>query len=346
MFLQSGEFKLYSHCNEESVPQIGRKRNVRRTYSSSQWWSGGDRMNQIEWIAVDWGTSRMRLWALNAQGEIVETAAADAGMAKVAQGQFETTLLQLIEPWIAGHQDPVPVIACGMVGARQGWQEVPYEAVPCTPSTQFSKVVTESDQVDVRICWGLKQHSPADVMRGEETQIAGLLHSRSDYDGVVCLPGTHCKWARLNLGQVAEFQSFMTGELYELLAKSSVLRFSILDDDWHSDSFDEAVLTALDGPVSITGRLFGLRAESLVSKTGGHGSAARLSGYLIGLELASARRFWESSEVSIIGASKLAKHYQRALRLAGSSAQLLDTETMTLAGLRAAYSAYKVESDV
>jgi len=303
-------------------------------------------MNFIEWIAVDWGTSRMRLWALNAQGEIVESAASDFGMAKVSQGQFERTLLQLIDPWLAGNTDLIPVIACGMVGARQGWQEVPYESVPCTPSIRFSKVETLSQLVDVRICWGLKQQVPADVMRGEETQIAGLLHHRTDYDGVVCLPGTHCKWARLKQGLVAEFQSYMTGELYELLAKSSVLRFSIVDDDWQIEVFEEAVRTALDDPASITGRLFGLRAGALVGKACGHGNAARLSGYLIGLELASARRFWESNEVSIIGASGLAKHYQHAMNLVGSSAQLLDTEAMTLAGLKAAYNAYKVESDV
>ena len=304
-------------------------------------------MNQIEWIAVDWGTSRMRLWALNAQGEIVESAASEFGMAKIAQGQFETTLLQLIEPWLACQTKPLPVIACGMVGARQGWQEVPYEAVPCSPSSQLSNVKTESQQVNVQICWGLKQQVPADVMRGEETQIAGLLHHQgSSYEGVACLPGTHCKWANLAAGQVIEFQSYMTGELYELLAKNSVLRFSIHDDDWHTEVFDEAVRAALDEPGSITGRLFGLRAESLVGNSAGYGSAARLSGYLIGLELASARRFWESNKVSIIGASGLAKHYQRALKLVGCSAQLLDTEAMTLAGLKAAYEAYKVESDV
>jgi len=303
-------------------------------------------MKPIEWIAVDWGTSRMRIWALNAEGLIVESASSDFGMSKVGAGEFETTLLQLIAPWLSPESNATPVIACGMVGARQGWYEVPYEAVPCKPSIKFSKVETQNTRIDVRICWGLKQQVPADVMRGEETQIAGLLHHREDYDGVVCLPGTHCKWARLKQGQVTEFQSYMTGELYELLAKNSVLRFSIADEVWQEDLFDESVRLAISDPASITGRLFGLRANSLVSSAGITGNAARLSGYLIGLELASTRRFWELLEVSIIGASTLAQHYQRALDLVGCRAQLLDTEAMTLAGLRAAYEAYKEESDV
>lgn len=303
-------------------------------------------MSALEWIAVDWGTSRMRLWALDSSGNVIDSQSSDTGMAKLARDEFESTLLGLIEPWISDATHKVPVIACGMVGARQGWQEVPYEAVPCRPSIQFSRVETQSPNVDVRICWGLKQLDPADVMRGEETQIAGLLGGSIDYAGVVCLPGTHCKWARLEQGRVTEFQSYMTGEIFDLLSKNSVLRFSIDGQEWSDELFDAAVRDALSEPETITGRLFGLRAESLVSDHPKGGNAARLSGYLIGLELASTRSYWESNEVAIIGASALARHYQRALSLVGRAAQLLDTQQMTLAGLTTAYTAYKDQNNV
>jgi len=303
-------------------------------------------MSSLEWIAVDWGTSRMRLWALDSAGAVLDSRASELGMAKLSREEFEPALLELIAPWLAGVKKVIPVIACGMVGARQGWYEVPYEAVPCRPSIQFSRVETQSAQIDMRICWGLKQLQPADVMRGEETQIAGLLRQTPEYEGVVCLPGTHCKWARLQQGEVTEFQSHMTGEIYDLLSKSSVLRFSIDDNDWSDEVFDAAVTEAMAEPATITGRLFGLRAQSLVADTPSLGAAARLSGYLIGLELASTRAYWQGAKVSIIGASALAQHYQRALGLAGVSALMLNTELMTLAGLTAAYVAYKDETDV
>ncbi len=303
-------------------------------------------MRGLEWIAVDWGTSNMRLWALDKTGAVLDSRSSDLGMAKLARDEFETALLDLIEPWIRDVRAATPVIACGMVGARQGWQEVPYEAVPCRPSIQLSRVETQSPGVDVRICWGLKQLNPADVMRGEETQIAGLLGSLPGFEGVVCLPGTHSKWARLAKGEVTEFQSYMTGEIYELLSKSSVLRFSIDSQDWSDEQFDAAVQEALAEPEKITGRLFGLRAEALVSENPRKGGAARLSGYLIGLELASTRAYWEAGELAIIGASTLAKHYQRALSLVGRDSALLDTQDMTLAGLTAAYLAYKEQTDV
>ncbi len=303
-------------------------------------------MSSLNWIAVDWGTSRMRLWALDSAGAVLDSRASDLGMAKLAREEFEPALLELIAPWLAGVDKVIPVIACGMVGARQGWHEVPYEAVPCRPSIQFSRVETRSAQIDIRICWGLKQLQPADVMRGEETQIAGLLRQTPEYDGVVCLPGTHSKWARLQKGEVTEFQSCMTGEIYDLLSKMSVLRFSIDDHNWSDEVFDEAVTEAMAEPAKITGRLFGLRAQSLLADTPIVGAAARLSGYLIGLELASTRAYWQGVQVSIIGASALAQHYQRALGLVGVSAQMHNTEAMTLAGLTAAYIAYKDETDV
>ena len=303
-------------------------------------------MRGLEWIAVDWGTSNMRLWALDQNGAVLDSLSSDLGMAKLARDAFEPALLALIKPWIRDSNTKTPVIACGMVGARQGWQEVPYEAVPCRPSIQFSRVETQSAAVDVRICWGLKQLDPSDVMRGEETQIAGLLGHSPGFEGVVCLPGTHCKWARLCNGEVTEFQSYMTGEIFELLAKNSVLRFSIDQQDWSDEVFDASVQEALNAPEKISGRLFSLRAESLVSEDPRGGNAARLSGYLIGLELASTRSYWESNEVAIIGASALARHYQRALSTVGRAAQLLDTQEMTLAGLTAAYTTYKDQNNV
>ncbi len=36
----------------------------------------------------------------------------------------------LVEAWLP-YEGTIPVVACGMVGARQGWAEAPYAATPC-----------------------------------------------------------------------------------------------------------------------------------------------------------------------------------------------------------------------
>lgn len=294
-------------------------------------------MSQMEWIAVDWGTSNLRLWSIASDGSVINRASADCGMASLEKDQFEPALLNIIGAWLPQSDTKIPVIACGMVGARQGWQEVPYRAVPCNTDGQLSKVETQDQRISMHICWGLKQQDPADVMRGEETQIAGLVFNQPDYSGVVCLPGTHSKWAQVSNGEVSRFQSFMTGELFALLAKQSVLRFTVDTTQWWDEEFYLGVEQAMADPASITGRLFALRAQALVQTSDWRGAASRLSGYLIGLELAASRAYWEGQRISIIAASSLAQHYQNALRKLKQQVEVVSTEEMTLAGLRAAY---------
>jgi len=213
-----------------------------------------------DWIAVDWGTSNLRVWAMGSDGRVLAEASSDDGMGKLAQDGFEPALLQLVEPWLAKRP---PILACGMVGSRQGWCEAPYRAVPCTPVDKSGLITapTTDPRLSVRIAPGLKQASPADVMRGEETQIAGALHLMPGYDGVFCLPGTHSKWVHVSAGEVVSFQTFMTGEMFALLSEASVLRHGMLGGGWEDAAFDLAVSDALARPEKFGARLFALRAE-------------------------------------------------------------------------------------
>ena len=40
-------------------------------------------------------------------------------------------------------------------------------------------------------------------MRGEETQIVGLLDGEPGFDGVAVMPGTHSKWVSIAGGTIA-----------------------------------------------------------------------------------------------------------------------------------------------
>ena len=71
-----------------------------------------------------------------------------------------------------------------------------------------------------------RERDRPDVMRGEETQLAGIA-SLHGADLLVCMPGTHCKWVRIADGAVAEFQTWMTGELFSVLSAHSILRHAL-----------------------------------------------------------------------------------------------------------------------
>ncbi len=284
----------------------------------------------IDWIAVDWGTSNLRAWGMGPGGPVVQ-GGSDRGMGSLKPHEFEAALLQVVGPWLTG---PVPVLACGMVGARQGWREANYRAVPCTPTDPAAlvRVPTADARLDVRIAPGLSQDKPADVMRGEETQVAGALSLHPGFDGVMCLPGTHSKWVRVSAGEVVSFQTFMTGELFALLSSQSVLRHSMAEG-WDDDAFDAGVAEALARPERIAARLFSLRAEGLLHALPGSAARARLSGMLIGLELAGAKPYWLGQAVKLIGAQALSALYARALAAQAVMTETLDATACTLAGL-------------
>ena len=288
------------------------------------------------WIAVDWGTSNLRAWAMGEDG-VLATASSDKGMGTLTRDGFEPALLALIGDWLAPGKQ-TPVVACGMVGARQGWAEAPYRAVPCPPvaATGLCAVQTRDPRLNVQIVPGLSQAKPADVMRGEETQIAGVLALDPRFDGVICLPGTHSKWAHVSAGEVVSFQTFMTGEMFALLSAQSVLRHGIAAEGDDPDAFDAAVAEAMARPERLAARLFSLRAEGLVNGLSPITARARLSGLLIGAELAGAKPYWLGQRVRLIGTAGLVASYARALAAQGVTADLLPAAECTLAGLAVA----------
>jgi len=286
-----------------------------------------------DWIAADWGTTHLRLWAMRGQ-TVLSKRSCDRGMGRLKPAQFGPVLEAEIAKFDMALSG-LPVIACGMVGSRQGWAEAPYRAAPTDPRAQLILVPDHAAR-PVYIACGIRQDDPPDVMRGEETQIAGLLAQSPDFDGVVCLPGTHTKWVRLRAGRIERFQSCMTGELFELLSQHSVLRHTLDADGSDLSAFDASCAEALADPARAYGGLFALRAGALLNGLDPVSAAARLSGMLIGWELAATRDLWTGQVAALIGSPKLAALYARALSANGVETLDFPAESSTLAGLHAA----------
>lgn len=301
----------------------------------------GEGSTAMNWIAADWGTSNLRAWLMSADDTVLEERRSSAGMGGLAPEAFEPALLDCIGDCLP--DDTVTdVVICGMAGARQGWKEAPYRSVPCSPGTgDPMPVETQSPRMSAWIVPGLSQADPADVMRGEETQIAGLLMQRPDFDGVACLPGTHCKWVRVGKSKVTAFVTAMTGEIHALLRNHSVLRHSLGGEGWDEPAFLAALEASFADPAMVSAALFSLRAEALLSGLAPDTAAARLSGYLIGMELAAMQAFWRGAPVVLIGEPRICNIYRSALAALGGACELADATEMTIAGLRAAHRAIR-----
>jgi 2-dehydro-3-deoxygalactonokinase len=295
---------------------------------------------RAEWIAVDWGTTNLRAWAMEGDAVLASASAPD-GMAVLARDGFEPALLRVIASWLDDDR-VTPVVACGMAGARQGWREAPYATVPGAPldATAFVRVPTVDRRIAVTIVHGMSQSDPPDVMRGEETQIAGLLAMRPGLAGTVCLPGTHTKWADVAGGAVRSFRTFMTGELFALMRDHSILRHSLGDAAEATDpnAFDQAVLMAAADPAALAAHLFGLRAAGLLGNVAPAQARGRMSGLLIGTEVAAMGDTWRQGPVALVGNLALCASYARALGLLGAGeVETHDGDACVLAGLHAAW---------
>ena len=297
---------------------------------------------RVAWIAVDWGTSNLRVWAMDASYDLLAERSSDQGMGGLEPAQFEPALLAIIDEFLVEGR-ATPVICCGMVGAKQGWVEADYVAVPSKPPSGdgATRISARDPRIDVRILPGMKQVAQPDVMRGEETQVAGFLRGQPKFDGVLLMPGTHSKWAHISAEEIVSFQTFMTGEMYALLARQSVLKHSVAVTGWDDAAFEAALSEAISRPESVAAKLFGLRAASLVGDQSDEIGRARLSGLLIGLELAATRPYWLGQNLAIVGAPEVAAVYEKALGLQGLPAQVYDAQPMTRLGLIAAYDAMK-----
>ena len=177
------------------------------------------------WVALDWGTSNFRAYLME-NNNVIDQVSTQEGMKFVDQKEFENTLVKNTTGWKKKFKINI-VIASGMVGAKQGWIEVPYIKSPCNISNLNFKTINILDDINVHILSGVSQSNPSDVMRGEETQIAGFLLNNISFNGSICLPGTHSKWVNLKSYNIHEFTTYLTGELYEIVKKYSILKHSL-----------------------------------------------------------------------------------------------------------------------
>jgi 2-dehydro-3-deoxygalactonokinase len=290
-------------------------------------------------VVVDWGTSSFRGWLMSAAGEALAESRGGEGMLHCAGTGFAPVLRDHLAR--LGAPAGAPVLICGMAGARQGWVEAPYLRTPTRLDALHEGAIRIDTPGDIRILPGIAQARPdrPDVMRGEETQLLGV--TEPDFTGLVCIPGTHSKWVRIDAGRVVEFSTYMTGELFSVIAQHSILVHAIEaakdgagPHPADIEPFREGLATALAEPTALTASLFRLRAAQLLGFEQRADGAARLSGLLIGSELAdAAHRHGSPRSLRLIAAGALGQLYEAALTAQGLDVTTVDAEQASRLGL-------------
>lgn len=294
-----------------------------------------DQTRISSFVGVDWGTSSFRAWLMSASGHVLAQSTSAEGMLHCATTGFAPVLTDHLRKLDAAKG--LPVLICGMAGARQGWMEAPYLDTPTTLDHLHQGAVTVPFDADVRILPGVAQKDAQnpDVMRGEETQILGAIDR--NFSGLVCIPGTHSKWVRVSAGVLQSFTTYMTGELFSVVSSHSILTHAI-EKDQDSALDNAAFLTGLEAglqnPGAITASLFRLRASQLLGFSQRKDGMDWLSGLLIGVEMADAIKHASKDEsLILIGAGRLASLYARAMQHVGYHPTVMNAEDASRNGL-------------
>ncbi|MFL6304112.1 MAG: 2-dehydro-3-deoxygalactonokinase [Candidatus Sulfotelmatobacter sp.] len=296
-----------------------------------------------ELIALDWGTTSLRAYLLGDEGRALQRRSLPLGLMRVQERTeyvtkrdraFESALADACGDWM--HDMPsVPVLAAGMVGSSQGWKEAPYRTTPLE-LMQLSRYLTpvqDSNGRTIYLVPGLLQKGALpDVMRGEETQILGALPSINspDYeqDLLFCLPGTHSKWAHVSRGCIHRFATFMTGEVFSVLRRHSILSKTIRDGSTDLAAFERGASLAAteNGRAGVLSNIFSVRTLGLTGALPPEQQADYLSGILIGHEISSMSQVLKSkiftagnldTPIVLIGEDELCLRYSRALKMHG-----------------------------
>jgi 2-dehydro-3-deoxygalactonokinase len=266
-------------------------------------------------IGLDWGTTSLRAYRLDHAGAVRDKRESKAGILSVKPGGFADELRTIAGDWLDAGE--TLVVISGMAGSKQGWAEAPYLPCPATVTDLARATLpVPFPATRVRLVPGLKARDAdgvPEVMRGEETQILGILDRLPEQETTLCLPGSHSKWVRVRAGQILDFSTQMTGEVFAALSAHTILARSLhRGAAHHPGAFARGLDRARQGG-GLLHQLFGLRSLSLFDAMPQMEAASYLSGILIGHEVAAALEAGVAPPVHLVGAEALTLRYAAAL---------------------------------
>jgi 2-dehydro-3-deoxygalactonokinase len=294
-------------------------------------------------IAVDWGTSNARFALCDENGQALEIVKGPGTVE--SRGRFAEVFDATTAAWRKSHGD-LPAFLCGMAGSAIGWVETPYLPVPADLHELAESPVKVRE--GVHVVPGMRCTNPLgapDVMRGEETQLLGTL-CRGELSGVghriVCMPGTHTKWAAIAGESLQEFLTAPTGEIFAALCDHTVLvRDKSTPITHDAATFERGLAEAAKHQGMLLHQVFQARSLRLDKQLSAEGAASWISGLLIGADVNGALKLFEQHDPSgvilIVGAGPLTASYSQAFSRAGRKSMQVDGAEAALAGLGYVY---------
>lgn len=294
-------------------------------------------------LSCDWGTSAFRLRLVTLPNlTILAEITTNQGIAATFQswreshpavsrvGFYQKVILAHIRELAEKVAIPlvqVPVVLSGMASASIGMQELPYQEMPF--GVDGAEVITEIFPPtalfphQLLLISGVK--SEHDVMRGEETQLIGMMPEPpgQESEQVFIFPGTHSKHIWVRKQQAVAFKTYMTGEIFSLLAQKSILSTTVATTSHfevpaYLNSFKQGVKEAVNA--NLLHAAFRVRTNQLFGKLDLKENFSYLSGLVIGTELKDLQN--QGMPIRLVAGQQLQPHYTTALAVLGLAARV------------------------
>lgn len=228
--------------------------------------------------------------------------------------EFVTKQIEQLEKKYGSNLSDTAVTLSGMASSSIGLVNVKYANLPLSLSKPDLKCIkigrSERCDHDLYVFGGLMSHD--DVMRGEEVQLLGVKDKIRVENSLCILPGTHSKHVRLTEGVVNHFDTFMTGEFFDLLSHHSILKDSVVRSKMMNqekrEAFEQGLKKGFDS--NLLKEIFKIRIRDVLADVSPELNYYYLSGLMIGSELSEIS--YETEEIAIFGGSELSRLYKIA----------------------------------
>lgn len=288
-------------------------------------------------IGVDWGSTRFRAYLLGEDGSLLDKVENDQGIFAHKQVNHEEILYRSCEKWLR-RMPEMPVLMAGMIGSRNGWFETGYLSCPVSVDSLTANIIPLPDLYShpVYVVPGISALAVSglpDVIRGEETQIFGVVDASSANNLMVCVPGTHSKWVQVENNKISHFSTFVTGEIFAAIRHcgsiSSILTEGVSDPDAFMDG-----VGASQHAGGLLNHLFSVRACAVTNRNALNLNHSYLSGLLIGAEIKSALEIYPgTSKILVLGTDALIHDYNSAFSGLGIAVSSSTSEQAFIKGL-------------
>lgn len=200
------------------------------------------------YITIDGGTTNMRISLVN-NGHVVDTLKYSVGAKDgvedktVIKKTVKEGITRILSRNAMRESDITRILASGMITSESGLFPLEHIYLPAgieeLKKTSYEVVIKDVTDIPFVFVRGIKTNNhclnDADMMRGEETELMGIVNN--DSSAIYALMGSHTKLVQVDKkGKICDFTTMLTGELISAISRHTILKESFKITDCEIDN--------------------------------------------------------------------------------------------------------------